>query len=234
MLVTLALGDSRLVYAVICSTMDDLNSSGASIDESPRIPESLRERTASNVFPSVSQTKERKVRIVLLSTFVISPLLDYHGTPGTWSKFKSRIDPWLRVLHPRVSNLIFLRVINEWRIELSRTYDLSQFKSSSHVSLVQTTNRTTIFFFSHSLAHNYHKYSFSFRTSLCRFLIRFWHRRGGIPKVSLQPTDSVSDDLSLSAVNSENQLPTFIPRATRFWIQFYATRHRGWTRSREW
>lgn len=83
MLVTLALGDSRLVYAVICSTMDDLNSSGASIDESPRIPESLRERTGFNVFPSVSQTKERKkARIVLLSTFVISPLLDYHGTPG--------------------------------------------------------------------------------------------------------------------------------------------------------
>jgi len=38
MLVTLALGDSRLVYAVICSTMDDLNSSGASIGESPGIP----------------------------------------------------------------------------------------------------------------------------------------------------------------------------------------------------
>jgi len=38
MLVTLALGDSRLVYAVICSTMDDLNSSGASMDESPGIP----------------------------------------------------------------------------------------------------------------------------------------------------------------------------------------------------
>lgn len=64
MLVTLALGDSRLVYAVICPTMDDLNSSGASIDESPRIPESLREGTGSlsNVFPSVSQTKERSAR----------------------------------------------------------------------------------------------------------------------------------------------------------------------------
>lgn len=88
MLVTLALGDSRLVYAVICPTIDDLNSSGA-IDESPRIPESLQERTASNVsLPLVPisspyfvlQAKGRSARRFHYLRYF--SLLAYHSTPG--------------------------------------------------------------------------------------------------------------------------------------------------------
>jgi len=94
--VTLALGDSRLVYAVICPTIDDLNSSGASIDESPRIPESLQERTVSNVpLPSppvpMSHGQGEEVRASFSTTFVISHyLLTIAHREKTWSKFQFR------------------------------------------------------------------------------------------------------------------------------------------------
>lgn len=102
MLVTLALGDSRLVYAVICPAMDDLNSSGASIDESPRILESLRESTASLMSASLSRRQRKEIARVVFPALRYSSLdlLTVARWEQTWPKFKSRTsctDLWLRV-----------------------------------------------------------------------------------------------------------------------------------------
>jgi len=105
MLVTLALGDSRLVYAVICSTMDDLNSSGASMDESPGIPAGRKQALSlslslflfllpSKCLPHLAADKGRKRTCFVISLAGLARSRSRAAeTKRTWSKFKDAADP---------------------------------------------------------------------------------------------------------------------------------------------
>lgn len=202
------------------------------IAENPWIPSG--KNGLSNACLSVSPTKERS-SVVLPRSSLFLARLAYRSTPGTNVNRNVHREPraltfdcvshiWESLY---VSNLRFALSMRNVKLPRDGRYELPSIKLSFHT--FSTKLISTCVFFEIAVSHpDYLTQFLPFVTS------QFAHGAGRAirPKVSLHLTDSVSDDLSLSAVNSENQLPTFTLRPTRFWIQFY-TALRVDTRPRE-
>lgn len=107
MLVTLALGDSRLVYAVICPATDDLNSSGASANHRESLNPFGKVRASRVIFSPLplrvsrgqreeeEEEKEEEARFVFRQRPLLPSqyLLTVARRGRTWSKFKPRQSP---------------------------------------------------------------------------------------------------------------------------------------------
>lgn len=242
MLVTLALGDSRLVYAVICPTMDDLNSSGALTDRRESLNPFGKERPP-NVSPSVAQDKGRKrTRRAFPGPLLLLSLPACRSAPGT-----NVVAIQNRQLRESISDCpcgiqglsnLSRRARDAHHYPSTPSKGLAPpIESIFHIILSdrpRATNWTQIFS-RRTLSLTRLSNIVSCYVSLCRFPIRCWRRKGGARKFPCIrrirfPTTCHSRRLT--------QKINFRPSPhgwTRFcWIQFYATRHRGWTRPREW